>query len=790
LTTPIDPNAVNDVGTATVAVAASNVADISTSMTASASSVTAGSPLTWTITIANAGPAGVTGALVSDVFPHGYVGVAWTCTAAAGSSCSAATGTSDIGITVDLAAGGVVTFVVNGTVDSSAAGSLVNTAFVTPPAGVVDPSPADQKATIAVPVSTPGPEPPTPSPPSPPSPPEPPPPAPPAPPFRAPGCDVDGDGLPDIVTAAGPGAEPRVRVFTLVGGNVVERASFDAFEPEFRGGVSVACGNVTGDNVAEIVTGAGPAAEPRVRVWRIGPDGGATLIVEFNADEASFTGGITVAVGDVTGDGVADIITGSGAGGEPKVYVFALNGGDARMLATFDAYDADFRGGVFVAAADVTGDGIADIVTGSGRGARPIVRVFGYNGGAIINLSTFFPYDAGVSGGATVAAADLTGDGIAEIVTGAGPGATPDVRIFSLGTGSAAQVDGFPAYDRSMTAGVYVAAGDVTGGGTSEIVTGTGPGASPLVRIVRTNGAERASFYAFDPASTSGVRVAAGSDGGGLSATTPRDPRTKKPTAPDGRDALPPQLNPGDGIRSTDGRFRLIYQGDGNLVLYDENGTALWSSGTAGVQPGRAVMQGDGNLVIYNAAGEAVWSSGTAEHPGARLIVQRDGNVVIYDSADVALWWTGTVQPVAGTPPGPAPSGGGTGGGTPSGDAPSNGPGQGGAGVLSPGATLNPGGAVTSDDGRYSLVYQADGNLVLYAQGAARWSSRTDGTTPGVVAMQGDGNLVVYDSNGTPVWASRTDGHPDAQLFVQSDGNVVIYENGGRAIWSTNTAGR
>jgi hypothetical protein len=100
----------------------------------------------------------------------------------------------------------------------------------------------------------------------------------------------------------------------------------------------------------------------------------------------------------------------------------------------------------------------------------------------------------------------------------------------------------------------------------------------------------------------------------------------------------------GNGIRSCDGRFLFIMQGDGNLVQYEGN-TPLWATNTAGRGVMTLVMQGDGNLVMYpwNSVGSnAVWASNTAGNPGAYLAVQNDGNVVIYTSSGVAIWSTGT----------------------------------------------------------------------------------------------------------------------------------------------------
>ncbi len=105
---------------------------------------------------------------------------------------------------------------------------------------------------------------------------------------------------------------------------------------------------------------------------------------------------------------------------------------------------------------------------------------------------------------------------------------------------------------------------------------------------------------------------------------------------------------------------------------------------------------------------------------------------------------------------------------------------------LGPNEALGPGESRTSVDGRFTLVYQGDGNLVLYFGTSPLWASNTWGTTPGQAIMQGDGNLVVYDVNGVPRWASNTSGHSGAYLVVQSDGNLVIY-SGVTPLWASGT---
>lgn len=98
-------------------------------------------------------------------------------------------------------------------------------------------------------------------------------------------------------------------------------------------------------------------------------------------------------------------------------------------------------------------------------------------------------------------------------------------------------------------------------------------------------------------------------------------------------------------LDSSNGEFKLIMQGDGNLVLYrNSDNVALWSTQTHGNPGAEAVMQGDGNLVVYR-NGNALWSSVTHGNPGARLIMQTDGNLVIYTPSNQPLWESDTRQP-------------------------------------------------------------------------------------------------------------------------------------------------
>lgn len=95
-------------------------------------------------------------------------------------------------------------------------------------------------------------------------------------------------------------------------------------------------------------------------------------------------------------------------------------------------------------------------------------------------------------------------------------------------------------------------------------------------------------------------------------------------------------------LTSSDGRYTFNVQGDGNLVLRNASGTALWASGSNGSGGNRLTMQGDGNLVLYTGTGSAVWKTATSGSNAVKVVMQTDGNLVMRTSAGTAVWATGT----------------------------------------------------------------------------------------------------------------------------------------------------
>lgn len=87
-----------------------------------------------------------------------------------------------------------------------------------------------------------------------------------------------------------------------------------------------------------------------------------------------------------------------------------------------------------------------------------------------------------------------------------------------------------------------------------------------------------------------------------------------------------------DYIQSQNGRFKAIFQKDGNFVLYDNSKGPVWATATNRKDAEELVMQGDGNLVIYNSEGGAVWSSGTHGTDGKKLVLKDYGKLKIEES--------------------------------------------------------------------------------------------------------------------------------------------------------------
>jgi hypothetical protein len=148
---------------------------------------------------------------------------------------------------------------------------------------------------------------------------------------------VDGDGKADIITGAGPGGGPHVRVYRGDTGQPLRE--FMAYDPTSRAGVAVAAGDFDGDGKADIVTAPMSGGLP-VRVTTL--DG--LVLKETVLTDAASTTGARVTVRDVDNDGSAEVLAAATTGGRTRLVALKRTGDPADQV----ALDPAALAGVFV----------------------------------------------------------------------------------------------------------------------------------------------------------------------------------------------------------------------------------------------------------------------------------------------------------------------------------------------------------------------------------------------------------------------------------------------------------
>ena len=275
--------------------------------------------------------------------------------------------------------------------------------------------------------------------------------------------DVNGDGLPDLITGSGPGTTSRVTVTFAVGPGVTAAPPLDfaPFEASFTGGVFVTAADLDGDGKAEVIVTPDQGGGPIVAIYsgaklaqRLVGDA-AQLTRFFGIDDPAFRGGARASVGDVNGDGRPDLVVAAGFGGGPRLALFdgksvltppAAGQLPPKLAADFFVFEQSLRNGVFVGVGDVNADGFGDIIVGGGPGGGPrVLAVSGKDLVAVASKQTvvgnFFAGDVNNRDGVRLAVKDLDGDANADIVVGLGSAGSPQVRGFA-GKDFAASVAG------------------------------------------------------------------------------------------------------------------------------------------------------------------------------------------------------------------------------------------------------------------------------------------------------------------------------------------------------------
>lgn len=241
-----------------------------------------------------------------------------------------------------------------------------------------------------------------------------------------------------------------------------------------------------------IVVGEGPTGTGRIRVLSTNGE----KLAEWLAFGRPFRGGVTVASGDVFGDGSGSVVAVPTSNGGPQVRIFNPDG---KLRGQFFAYDKNMNGGLSVAVADLDGDGTSEIIVSSTTRELP-VRIFQADGKL---QAQWDPYP-NFRGGVTVAAGDIDGDGIASVVA-APIGGGPQIRVFNKGGSVELQ---FFAFHQRSRARLSVAVGDVDGDNIDDIVATLAGNPGDEVRLFNQRGVQIRSFFAYGRRFVGGLRLA------------------------------------------------------------------------------------------------------------------------------------------------------------------------------------------------------------------------------------------------------------------------------------------
>jgi uncharacterized repeat protein (TIGR01451 family) len=306
-----------------------------------------------------------------------------------------------------------------------------------------------------------------------------------------------GTGVWTVGTVA-QGATPTLvitaKVTRATGGTVTNTATVSAkeYDPDRSNNTDSVEILVPSSGVI-VGTDIGCETGPFVRV--IDPDTGADRIIPFFAYEPQFRGGVRVYGADVTGDGIAEILTAPGPGRPGEVRVFSDSGTPLPQY-NFFPFGRGYTGGIEIAAGSVTAAGTIQIVAGQNRGGT--ARVFNVTPGAATPVNStpvrqILPFGAGFRGGVSVATADIgtfngktmtssSPDGITELVLGSGPGTRATVKVYNGVPAAPALVNQFNPISRTYNRGVSVSRlPSATPGNADKILVAAGSNGGSLV---------------------------------------------------------------------------------------------------------------------------------------------------------------------------------------------------------------------------------------------------------------------------------------------------------------------
>ena len=299
-----------------------------------------------------------------------------------------------------------------------------------------------------------------------------------------------------IITAHGLGGSSWIKSFSHLG-RIWD--SFKAFGvANYQGEVHIAVGDIDGDGLDEIVAGQGEGGDSIIKLFEV--DG--TLIRQFRAfGPPNSQGEVHLAIGNFDADSSdKEIAAAHGEGGQSIVKLFKADGTLIRRFRAFGP--PNVQGEVHLVAVDLeNNDGIDEIIAGMGEGGSSWVKIFSHQGTFIRKFKAFGPLNT--QGEVHLAVGDVDGDGLNEIAAGQGYGGDSWVKLFEMDGTFIRTFKAFGTGD-NPNGEVHITAADMDNDGIYEIICAHGEGGSSQVKVFKADGTFIRTFKAFGAANTQG----------------------------------------------------------------------------------------------------------------------------------------------------------------------------------------------------------------------------------------------------------------------------------------------
>ncbi|MFM7149388.1 MAG: FG-GAP repeat domain-containing protein [Gemmataceae bacterium] len=308
-----------------------------------------------------------------------------------------------------------------------------------------------------------------------------------------------------VIVSTGNGGPNIVRIYTPTGQFLKQ---FTPFAPSMKGGVRVAAGDMTGDGIPELFCSLGNGGPPVVRIYDganvYQPTLPLVMIRQLQVYPSGYAAGVNLTVGDVAGDGSLELITAPVYGGEANIRI--INPNDGTLIKTISAFPAGNKQGLRIAVGDIDGTGKLEILAARARVSLPIINVLNAETGTVTNSLRVY---GNFTNGLFVAAGDANSDGKDEIFASQDAYAYPAVQIWDVSGSTPKLLRQVQAYTPQAVYGTRIWAGALQATVPhAQLVTSQGVDGPNRIKVFNSgNGKLQYAWDAFGPNMKAGLYV-------------------------------------------------------------------------------------------------------------------------------------------------------------------------------------------------------------------------------------------------------------------------------------------